>query len=98
MPAFAVLIAPLLALYIKFKLVSVTVKLLLFLSIYFSFKATMDWGLNQILSRLDTLNFPCMISYILNGLDVFTMINFALSFYATVYIGKFFYNSLTRFL
>ena len=98
MPLFTVIIAPLVALYIKFKLVQYAVKLALFLAIYLSFKSTLQWGINEIMTKIGVLNMPCMISYVLNSLDVFSMINFALSFFATIKIGKFFYNSLVKLI
>jgi hypothetical protein len=95
---FLVLIAPLLTLYMKFKLVQFAVKLSLFGIIYLSFKQTMQWVINTVLGTLDAVQLPCMVSYVMNKLDMFSMINFALSFYATVYLGKFFYNQLTRLI
>ncbi len=95
---FMLLIAPLMALYVKYKLVSFAVKLSLFMVIYFSFKATMSWAVETITSKLDVVNFGCTITYIINELEMFGMINFALSFWATIKVGKFFYNSIVKMI
>ena len=96
MPVLAVFIAPLLALYVKFRLVAFGIKIVLFTAIYMLFKSTMQWVINYVLSKMNTLDFPCMISYIINSLDILPMINFALSIWATIYIGKFLLNLMTR--
>ena len=98
MPALVVLIAPLLALYVKFRLVAFAVKIIIFTSIYLVFKNTMQWVINIVFSKMNTLDFPCMVSYILNSLDIFPMVNFALSLMATIYIGRFLLNLLSKFI
>jgi len=98
MPIFAVLIAPLMGLYIKYRLVQYAVKLMLFLAVYQAFKESMQYIINTIMSKVGVLNMPCMISFIMNELEIFTMINFALSVYGTIYIGKFFYNSIMKLI
>jgi len=98
MPAFAVLIAPLMALYLKYKLFNFAIRLTLFLAVYVSFKNVMQWVIDTIMFKMGVINLPCMASYVMNQLDIFSMINFALSLYATIYIGKFFYNSIMKIL
>ena len=93
---FQIAIVPLITLYMQYKLIQYSVKLLLFISIYMSFKMVMDNAIEMVMSRIDNLQFPCMTAYIMNSLDFFPMLNFGLSFYAMIYIGKFFYNSLVK--
>ena len=89
-------VGSLFALYIKFRLVAFAVKIAMFTAIYFLFKNTLQWTIDLITVKLELLSFPCMISYILNGLDIMTMINFGLSFYATVYISRFLLSLMTK--
>ena len=98
MPAFAVLIAPLLALYIKYRLVQMAVRLTLFLAVFTSFKVGVQWVVDVVMSKMGTLSLPCMASFIISQLDVINMINFGLSLYASIYIGRFFYSSITKLL
>ncbi len=91
-------LAPLVALYVKFKLVSFAVRLALFLVVFEAFKRTLNWGLLEITSKIGGISIPCTFSYILNSLDILTMITFGASFYASIAIGKFFYRSLMTFL
>lgn len=77
---------------------SYAVKLILFGAVYLSFKGGMQWAIDTVMSKMGNADFPCMTSYILNSLDIFSMINFALSFYATVYLGRFFYNSIMKMI
>lgn len=97
MPAIVLaFIAPFLALYVKFRLVSFAIKASIFIIIYVSFKETMQWVINTVLVQMDGVTFPCMAAYIINSLDILPMANFALSVYATIYIGKFLYGLLIR--
>lgn len=98
MPIMSVVILPLLALYIKFKIAQFTLKVALFGLLYLFFKQGMEWSIAQIMGKLNGLNFPCMTTYILNSLDIFSMINFALSFYASVYISRFVYNNIIKLM
>ena len=98
MPAFAVLIAPLLALYVKYKLVNFAVRLTLFLAVFTAFKQGMQWVIDTVMSKMSGLNLPCMVSYIISSLDIMSMINFALSLWASIFIGRFFYNALTKLI
>ena len=98
MPVLVAFIAPLLALYVKFRLVAFAVKIVIFTAIYLTFKSTMQWVINIIFSKMQGLEFPCMISYVLNSLDIFPMVNFALSLMATIYIGRFLLSLLARFI
>lgn len=99
MPVFAVLIVPLLALYKSFKVVAIAVKIAMFVMIYFSFKTVMEWGINTLMTKLGTVGtLPPMVAWILDQLQIMTMVNFGLSFLATIYIGKFFYSSITKIL
>lgn len=96
MPVFSVLIAPLLALYVKYKLVNYAVRLALFLAVFTAFKQGMQFVVNSIMSKMGGLNLPCMVSYIISGLDIMSMLNFGLSLWGSIYIGRFFYNALTK--
>ncbi len=96
MPVLAVFIAPLLALYVKFKLVAFGIRIALFMAVYALFKSTMQFVINYVVSRMNALDFPCMITYIINSLDILPMANFALSIWATIYIGKFLLNLMTK--
>lgn len=98
MPVFALLIAPLLALYIKYKLFQWSIKLILFASIYIAFKQGMEFVLQTVLGKMVGLNFPCPIAFVMNGLDIFGMVNFALSLWATIYVARFFYNTVARMI
>ena len=96
MPAFAVLIAPLLALYVKYKLVNFAVRLTLFLAVFTAFKNGMQFIVNSVMSKMNGLDLPCMVSYIIASLDIMSMINFGLSLWGSIFIGRFFYNALTK--
>ncbi len=98
MPVVAMFIAPLLAMYVKFRLVSFAVKIVIFLAIYKTFQMSMSFIINLVISKMSVVQFPCMVSYIVNSLDIFPMINFALSVFATIYVGKFLLNMLQRLI
>ena len=96
MPVLIALIAPLMALYLKYKVMQFAVKLILFMAVFTSFKQGMQFVINTIFSQMNGISFGCMSSYILDSLDVFPMLNFGLSLWATIYIGRFFYNSIMK--
>lgn len=96
--AIRVLIVPLLKLYIKYKMAQIAIRFILFVTIYTLFKEGMQYIINTVFARIMGLNFPCPIAFILNGLDIFSMINFALSIWATIYIGRFFLDGLKRLI
>ena len=96
MPLIAVFIAPLLALYLKFRVVQFAFKLVLFGLVYTLFKNSMQFVITTIMTKMGTFELPCMASYILNSLDIFSMINFGLSVWGTIYIGRFLLNSFMK--
>ena len=95
---FTLALGSIVSLILQFKLLLYAVKLMLFMAIYLSFKSVMENAIQMVMSRIDNLEFPCMFAYILNELDVFSMLNFGLSFYAMIYVGKFFYNGLAKII
>ena len=98
MPVLTLLIAPLLALYLKYVIMRFTVKLLLFMAVFISFKQGMQFVINTVMNKMDTTSFNCTTLYILNSLDIMSMINFGLSLWGTIYIGRFFYNSMMKLI
>ena len=95
-PLMTVVITPLLALYLKFKAAQFVIRIALFGIIYALFKDGMQYVIDTIMSKLNGINFPCMAAYVINGLDIFSMLNFALSLWATIYLGRFLLNFLTK--
>jgi len=95
---FTSIMSGLAVLYIKFKLISLAVKVMIFFAIYLSFKAALQETILLISSKMDALSYPCTVAFVLRELQIFDMINFAVSFYAMIYISKFFYKAAIRFI
>ena len=91
-------IAPLMALYLKYRVVKFAASLMLFLALFSAFKMGMEFVIDTIMSKMTSLNFGCTASWIIQELDVMSMLNFGLSLWATIYIGRFFYNSVSKLI
>ena len=87
---------PLLALFLQAKLGLIALQIVIFGVIFTLFKQSMQFIMDLIFTKLGTLEFPCMVSYILNELDVFPMLNFGLSLWATIYIGRYLLTHLMK--
>ncbi len=96
--ALTVLLAPLFALYVKFRLFQIAIKVVIFGAIYYAFKVGFEKMLKILLDKIGAIHLDCTTLYILNSLDIFAMVNFAISFYAMVYLSKFFYVLASRFV
>lgn len=96
MPLLTIFIAPLLSLYLRYGVVQFGIKIALFTAIFGLFKSAMQFIITQVFGQVEALQLPCMASYIINSLDVLPMMNFALSLWGTIYIGKYLLNSMMK--
>jgi len=96
MPLLTLLITPLLSLYLKFDVAKYAIRFILFGVVFALFKSAMQFIINAVFSEMSVIQMPCMATYILNELDVFPMLNFGLSLWGTIYIGRYLLNSMMK--
>lgn len=95
---FKFLLKPFLQLYLQYKLANLTFRFAFAGVVFTTFKSGLDFVIEYFLSKLSSLDFPCTASYILNELQIFTMLSFGLSIFVTIVTGRFILRVLLRFV
>jgi len=85
-----------LSLYLRYEVAAFVIKFAFFSSVFLLFKVAMQFIIDTVFSKMSALQLPCMASYIINSLDVLSMINFGLSLWATIYVGRYLLTHLMK--
>jgi len=83
------LLYPILQLYIQYKIMRLAMQVLFLSTMFKVYTDALHFVMNYFLSRLGSLDFPCMFAFVLNELQIMAMIQYGLSIWISIATGRF---------
>ena len=89
---------PLIMLYVKIKAVSLALKIVFLGLLYLAYNSFSQWVLNSLFVYLNAADFPCLVLFTLNELDLFSLFNLYLSWLSTIAVARYMFSRFGNLL